>query len=70
MKNRKTLIRLLSTMDDEAFSWLVLALQPSAMTAGALMQVWPDGLGGFRDRKTIEATRAAAAAWLEAEPGK
>lgn len=50
-EKRAELIRLLAKMDDEGFSWVVVALAE---------RVWPDGLGGFRDRATIEATRREA----------
>jgi hypothetical protein len=63
---RGKIIEALATMDDEAFSWLVRAMPPSAMLHGARCQIWPDGLGGFRDRATIDALRTAAQAWIEA----
>lgn len=63
MKNRTTLMKLFATMDDEAFAWLVLACLPSAMVQGTRTQIWPDGVGGFQDRKTIEAIRKAARKW-------
>lgn len=62
---RGPIIRALATMDDEAFSWLVLAMPPSAMLHGGTCQIWPDGLGGFQDRATLEALRVAAQAWLD-----
>jgi hypothetical protein len=61
---RATLIALLALLDAEAFSWLLLALGASAQLRGANTQVWPDGLGGFRDRERIEAIRAEAAKLL------
>lgn len=68
-KNRARLLKALATMPDEAFSWVVLACGQSAMTHGALAQVWPDGVGGFTaaSRASIEEARAAAVAWLEAQ---
>lgn len=51
-------------LDDEAFSWLARSLLQSAMLHGASTQVWPDGLGGFRDRETIERARTDAAEYL------
>lgn len=62
---RLKLLLLLATMDDEAFVWLAMAMLPSAMLAGAHAQVWPDGLGGFQDRETIEAARDAAREYCE-----
>lgn len=59
MKRLKLLL-LLARLDEESFTWIVLALRPSAMTRGGNCQIWPDGLGGFRDRDTLEAIRAAA----------
>lgn len=64
---RRNIIEALATMDDEAFSWLVLAVPPSAMLHGATCQIWPDGLGGFRDREKIEALRAAAQVWIDSQ---
>ena len=63
---RGPIIRALAILDDEAFSWLVLAIPPSAMLHGGTCQIWPDGLGGFQDRVTLEALRVAAQAWLDA----
>ena len=63
---RRKIIEALATMDDEAFSWLVLAMPPSAMLHGGTCQIWPDGLGGFQDREKIEALRTAAQAWINA----
>jgi len=63
---RLKIIQAIAIMDDEAFSWLALAMLPSAQPRGAAVQIWPDGLGGFQDRDTIEAARAAAQAWSEA----
>ena len=65
MKRLKLLL-LLASMDDEAFSWVALALLPKAMTHGARIQIWPDGLGGFSDKETIEAARQAAKEYVEA----
>jgi hypothetical protein len=56
----------LRLLDDEAFSWLAVALQAHAMTKGAGLQIWPDGLGGFQRRARIEAIRAAADRYLRA----
>lgn len=62
---RGKIIEFLALLDDEAFSWLVLAMPPSAMLHGATCQIWPDGLGGFRDRELIEALRTEAQKWIE-----
>lgn len=62
---RGKMIEALATMDDEAFSWLVLAIPPRAMLHGATCQIWPDGLGGFQDREKIDELRTAAQAWLD-----
>jgi hypothetical protein len=64
---RLELLSALATMPDEAFSWLVVALQPAAMTHGATAQLWPDGIGGFTSasRESITAVRTAAAAYLD-----
>ena len=62
---RVELLRLLGCVDAEAFSWLVLALLPSAMLHGAAAQVWPDGTGGFKDNKTIAAIRTAAERYIQ-----
>jgi hypothetical protein len=61
---RLWLLWLLWKLDEEAFDWLVLALLPSAQLKGAHTQVWPDGLGGFRDRETLDKIRAAAAEYI------
>lgn len=55
----------LGALDDESFGWLALALLPSAMLHGARTQVWPDGLGGFRDRERIEEIRDLANAYVK-----
>ena len=47
-------------LDDEAFSWLALALLPAALARGAHAQVWPDGVGGFRFSERVDAVRIAA----------
>lgn len=70
---RVALIAALATMPDEAFGWFVLACAPSALPS-ARAQIWPDGLGGFQEasRKSVEAVRAAASAYLTSlrgEPG-
>lgn len=70
MRDREKIIEALATMDDEAFSWFVLAIPPSAMLHGGTCQIWPDGLGGFQDRETIEALRTAAQAWLRRVPAQ
>jgi hypothetical protein len=71
MKNRTALLAALTTMPDEAFEYFVLATAASAMTHGALAQIWPDGIGGFTgaSRASITAIRAAAAAYLDAARG-
>ncbi len=46
--------KLIASLDDEAFSWIALALLPKAMMHGAKTQIFPDGLGGFKDREKIE----------------
>lgn len=62
---RVELLLLLARMNDEAFAYVALAMQKSAMTGGALTQIWPDGLGGFTDRDIIEAARKAADDYLK-----
>lgn len=57
--------KLISELDDESFAWLALAVLPWATTLGGKIQIWPDGLGGFRDRERIEQIRAAAKTYLE-----
>jgi len=59
-KKREKLIKLLSELDEEAFSYVVLSLLPSAMFHGVRTQVWPDGIGGFIDKMTINAIRKEA----------
>lgn len=49
--DRTRILTLLAEIDDEAFSWVAVAL---------VQRIWPDGLGGFRDRKGIEAVRQEA----------
>lgn len=58
--------KLLATLDDEAFAWLALAMLPKAMTRGGGVQVWPDGLGGFRDREKIEEIRSTCDKYVKA----
>jgi hypothetical protein len=69
--DRTALLDALRTMPDEAFSWLVLALQPAAMIHGATAQIWPDGIGGFTaaSRESIMAARTAAVAYLDRKRG-
>jgi hypothetical protein len=65
--NRLKLLLILSTMPEEAFSWLVLAMRKSAMTQGANNQVWPDGVGGFshESRESINAAREAVEEYIK-----
>lgn len=65
--SRKALLDALGSMPDEAFGYFVLACRPSAMTHGALAQIWPDGIGGFTgaSRKSITDVRNAAEVYLE-----
>jgi len=66
LRRRPLLIELIN-MPEEAFAYLVLACQQSAMLKGANTQIWPDGVGGFtrESRKSIEAVRAAADVYLK-----
>lgn len=64
---RAELLGELFALDDEAFTWLLLALAPSAMLHGGHTQVWPDGLGGFRDRERIERIRKLAGQLIDAQ---
>jgi Na+-transporting NADH:ubiquinone oxidoreductase subunit NqrA len=68
---REAVIAALTTMPDEAFAWVVLAMQSSAMTRGGNVQIWPDGIGGFSDASqvSIMAARTAAEAYLKAHAG-
>lgn len=61
---REELNQAIANLDDEAFSWLARACLQSAMLHGASTQIWPDGLGGFRDREGIERVRDLAAQYL------
>jgi hypothetical protein len=56
--DRLRLLLILATMPDEAFMWLV----QSIMLVPGRANVWPDGIGGFRDesRASITAARDAA----------
>jgi len=65
---RAHLMEAIKVMPDEAFGWLALACQPSAMLHGANVQIWPDGTGGFTraSRDAITAARAAAAEYINA----
>jgi len=65
IQGRRLIIKALQDMDDEAFSWFVLAIPPSAMLHGGTCQIWPDGLGGFKDRKNIELLREAAQEYIK-----
>ncbi len=56
---RQDIGRLIGSLDDEAFSWLVMTI-----TGMGRPPIWPDGLGGFRDRNTIEKVRAACQAYV------
>jgi hypothetical protein len=64
---RDAILDALKTMPDEAFSWLVLAMQERAMTHGATAQIWPDGTGGFMaaSRASITAARTAVLAYID-----
>jgi hypothetical protein len=63
---RARLLAALGSMPDEAFEWAAIAL---SRTRG-VMQIWPDGLGGFTrpSQAGIEAVRDAADALLAADP--
>jgi hypothetical protein len=56
---RLKLLLILATMPDEAFGWIVVAIQT---------RIWPEGLGGFKpeSRDSIEAAKAETTAILEA----
>lgn len=60
---RERMVTLIGGLDDEAFSWLAICCLSSqkSMRPG----LWPDGLGGFKDREAIEALREAAAKYVE-----
>lgn len=58
---RKHIGELLGSLDDEAFGWLVMTI-----TGMGRPPIWPDGLGGFRDRDTIEKVRTACHAYVAA----
>ena len=64
---RAKLIGHLTMLDDEAFTWLVLACLPSSMARGARVGIWPDGLGEFEDRANIAGIRFAAQAYINAK---
>jgi hypothetical protein len=72
MAAREQIVSALATMPDEAFSWFAMATQASAMTHGALTQIWPDGTGGFTaaSRAAIATVQAAAADYLKAQQGQ
>lgn len=65
-QRKAKIAELIGSLDDEAFVWLVLAMQPKAMTIGGRAQVWPDGLGGFRDREKMETIRTLCADYMKA----
>lgn len=65
--NKLKVLLALAQLDDEAFEYLVLALLPSAQLNGAYAQVWPDGVGGFRDSALIAAVRTAATEYITSE---
>lgn len=68
---KQRIIAALDAMPDEAFGWFVLAARPSAMTQGALTQIWPDGIGGFQQasRDAITAVRTAADDYVKLQEG-
>ena len=67
MKDRTAILAALAAMPDEAFDYFVLAAGAHAMLHGGLVQIWPDGIGGFTvaSRAAITAVRKAAAAYLD-----
>jgi hypothetical protein len=67
MKDRKELLKLISELDDEAFSWLVLSFMTGQEIMKYQHQIWPDGCGGFKDSKTIYKLREEAKRWVENE---
>jgi hypothetical protein len=64
---RRNCNRLLGQLNDEAFTWIAMALQASAMTKGAGLQIFPDGMGGFIDRDKLEELRLAAVAYIDSQ---
>jgi hypothetical protein len=65
--SRLKLLLILAVMPEEAFSWLILAMRKSAMTQGANMQIWPDGIGGFthESRESINEIREAVEEYIK-----
>jgi hypothetical protein len=51
----------LAAMDGEGFSWLAITIAGMGRPP-----IWPDGLGGFRDRERIAAVVTDAKAYVEA----
>lgn len=67
MKDRTKLLELIAKLDDEAFSWLVLSFMTGSDGMKYQRQLWPDGTGGFNDRKIIEQLRKEAKKWVKSE---
>lgn len=69
---RHEILRILGAMPDEAFAWFVLATRASAMTTGANAQIWPDGMGGFREdsRAAVAALRTEAQRYIDKQVSK
>lgn len=69
---RHEILRILGSMPDEAFGWFILACRASAMTTGANAQIWPDGMGGFREdsRAAVAALRTEAQRYIDQATGK
>ena len=66
MKRLKLLL-ILAMMPDEAFNWLVLVLLPKVPMR--TNQIWPDGMGGFKEksRKSVKAIQEEALKYLNNE---
>jgi len=58
--SRTKLLECFVTMDNEAFSWLVMCISGDRQP-----QIWPDGTGGFRDKEIIEKAKLAAKKWIK-----
>lgn len=57
---RKKIGALIGALDDEAFGWLACTIAGRGKPP-----IWPDGLGGFRDRVTIKKIVVANKAYVE-----
>lgn len=61
---KEQILAVMAELDDEAFVWIVLALQPSGTPIRGTASIFPDGVGGFHDSDKITRLRELAQVYL------